>query len=1076
MIEIRFLGALSIVIDGHAVAALSSRGVSLLARLLLDGRGNPLLRSALAQSLWPDSDLAQARTNLRRELHGLRRAHACLDAAIQADAKSVAWVMPDGADFDIDSLAVALAQIDQVPHAEPLRQLACRLLALERGELLAGLNDSWVIERRRELQAELDLGFESLAVRLQGAGEAALALRLGERWLRRDPVCEPAYRLAMWAHAELGSRAGLAATWRRCRQQLRDELGVDPDAQTKALFRRLQTGATGAATGWSDKPVSLAGRGDVWQVLSERWRALADGAHLVVLTGEPGAGKTALASAFADAVRSDGGMALAARAFSAAGLMPFAPIRDWLSHDAMRDALAGLSAAQREILDRVLLAADDPGRAPDAAAPGPGARKALFDTIAAAIDGAGMPLLLLLDDLQWCDEDSLQAVLYLFERAARLPVLLICTLREFEAGCDSLALRLIDLLSAGGQLTSVGLPGLSLDETHELVDRVSRDLDSALLEEPEVERIHRQSGGNPLFAIELARSLARFGSQGPGVSARLDGMIRQRVAVLPESVRQLACLAAVTGGEFTESVLERATGDSERVIDGLDQLWRAGLVTDLGGGRYMFAHDCVRESIYAGLGPAQRRQLHRSIGAALLLGERALSVCGEIAHHCEMSGAHDEALPWIVRAAEAATQSLACRETIRLARRGLLLLDTLPDEPGHQRTRLQLLLSMGHASLTSDGYAGDQMREIRDQIEATLPRIDDERIRFMAVERLRHYYGNRHTIRALALAGELVTIADRLGSDEHRISARRSLAFSQFQMGAFRECIESAGAACAIGRDALAHRRLDARRPTVHLAIVSGLLAGALWMSGRCHESDQQLSESQALPMEHMRPDSQAYVRHFRVLNAMLRDDVEAVRPHLSWFRQINRHDPLPVTSLLEADYSSWLRGRAGEFDAAIDQQMVSITIASEKGLGMLQPQRFAWLARWQREASRADDALASIGQGLTTAERLNERFWDAELHRLRALVLADLGHPSVEVLAQFDLAERTAIGQHAVQLQLRVVASRAGYLASLGERRAALSALRPLIVRYDDCRPMQEFAILLELAGAIATEEAGRM
>ena len=228
MLVVRLLGGVGITVDGQAVGGLATRSLSLLARLLIDGRAAPLLRVDLAQSFWPDSHAAQARTNLRRELHALRAAPPVLAGCIRADTTTVAWHMPETADFDVGRFDALRAALDADPAPERLAAAAAELLAIDRGELLAGLEGQWVDERRREHAAALRAAYGQLAQACLAAGDTGAVDRLCGRWLSHDCTSEAAFRLLMQAHAKAGNRGALVQVWGRCCRVLEDELGTQP--------------------------------------------------------------------------------------------------------------------------------------------------------------------------------------------------------------------------------------------------------------------------------------------------------------------------------------------------------------------------------------------------------------------------------------------------------------------------------------------------------------------------------------------------------------------------------------------------------------------------------------------------------------------------------------------------------------------------------------------------------------------------------------------------------------------------------------------------------------------------------
>ncbi len=237
MLEFRLLGHFAVSVDGKPLTVPSRLGQSLLAYLLLT-RSTPHRREKLAGLFWPDTSETKARRSLRHELWRLRKA---LDAS-SPPASDV--LLSDDLCLGIDpqvaySLDVALFE----------RAAACQTaddligaLDVYQGDLLPDFYDEWVNVERERLNALLEEQMERLLEQFSGERRWKETLPWAERWIALGKSPEPAYRALMLAHSALGNRSRVASVYERCVAALKDDLGVEPSEQTRALFERLSRG------------------------------------------------------------------------------------------------------------------------------------------------------------------------------------------------------------------------------------------------------------------------------------------------------------------------------------------------------------------------------------------------------------------------------------------------------------------------------------------------------------------------------------------------------------------------------------------------------------------------------------------------------------------------------------------------------------------------------------------------------------------------------------------------------------------------------------------------------------------
>ena len=477
------------------------------------------------------------------------------------------------------------------------------------------------------------------------------ALAYAERLLRADPLREETCRLLMRLHDARGDAARALRVYHACAAALERELGVEPSPATRAAYEALLPGAH-RTTDESGQAL-LIGRAEERARLTRLWRAAEDGhARLVLVTGEPGIGKSRLVEELRSWCAHRGAATAEARSYEAEGALAYGPVVAWLRSEALAPRRVRLDPGRLRELSRVL--PEVPGTPQPL--PADEQRQRLFDAIVRAILCAAAPVLLVADDLQWADEQTLQFLHYLLRSEPRARLLVAATARSEDA--DQLT-QLVAGLRALDRIEEIELERLSRGETGVLAERFT----GRALPEDEVERLFAETEGNPLFVIETLRAGA--------LSPRVQAVIESRMARLSSAARDVASLAASVGREFTADVLARASdlGD-DALVGALDELWRRRIVRVRAPDGYDFTHDRIRDVTYRSLAPAQRRRAHVRIARALAAGSADAAL---VAAQLDRGGAADEAVTWYERAAEDALRMHADAEAVRALRRALEL-------------------------------------------------------------------------------------------------------------------------------------------------------------------------------------------------------------------------------------------------------------------------------------------------------------------------------------------------------------------------------------------------------------------
>lgn len=453
---------------------------------------------------------------------------------------------------------------------------------------------------------------------------------------------------------------------------------------------------------------ALVGRGPVLATARAALdEAMAGAGQLLLISGEPGIGKSALLAALAEEAATRGARVLRGNCWDGGGTPAYWPWTQVL-REAERHGLE-LGPAARLLATSAPRA---PGSAESADAPDPlEARFQLLDAVGAVLArlAAEAPLVVTMDDLQWADEPSLQLLDFVAHRIGAEAVLLVGAYRDAEAG------PVLHAVAGGRQ--QLPLVGLTSDDVRALMVSVATAHDLPPPPGPLVAEVWRRSGGNPFFARELTRLVVAQGGwargsakgravpdTGPAVPDSVRDTLERRLARLSQPCAELLAVAAVAGLEVREELLSRVVPFDAEGPSLPELLAEAAgarvLVAPLDvSGRYQFVHDLYRETIQSGLTPAERCSLHLAVGRALesLRAEGGDVHLAEVAAHLLASGAEEalsDAVRYSAAAAAEAMSRLGYEDARRHYERALAAWDRAGGDPAQ---RLELLLGLADA-------------------------------------------------------------------------------------------------------------------------------------------------------------------------------------------------------------------------------------------------------------------------------------------------------------------------------------------------------------------------------------------
>ena len=419
-IAIRLFGEVGGAVDGHVIPVLATpRMTRLLARLVLLEADVWVSREQLARELWPDSDAAQARTNLRKLIHNLRRSLPGPPHVVDAAGDRVRWSAGPAVWVDVVAFLDALAQGDPAGAMGSFGGDCCRAVTTTGSSPSASGCGAWPSRRSR---ASPIRPTPRAVIPRSSSTPGACTI---------DPLHERACRLLMQALTRQGERGEALRSYERLAERLGTELGVAPEPVTTAMADRLRrAGQEECVTS------ALVGRTAEWQAAHDAWRAASGGrAGVLCVAGEAGIGKSRLVEELARRVARDGDAVVYSRAYEAASRPPWGSVIDWLRSGPVATCLDTLDPACLTELARLLpeLRLAHPGLPVAPPATDPGRRHHLLVAGCRGLLATGRPLLLVVDDLQWCDADTVELCEILVRSAPSAPVLIVATVRDEEA-------------------------------------------------------------------------------------------------------------------------------------------------------------------------------------------------------------------------------------------------------------------------------------------------------------------------------------------------------------------------------------------------------------------------------------------------------------------------------------------------------------------------------------------------------------------------------------------------------------------------------------------------------------------
>jgi class 3 adenylate cyclase/predicted ATPase len=812
----------------------------------------------------------------------------------------------------------------------------------------------------------------------------------------------------------------------------------------------------------------LVGREQEVGLLVERWQHATEGmGQVVVLTGEAGIGKSRLVQVLRNQIGGPAATCIECRCSPHTQHSALYPVIAHLEralafarHDTpadklhkLEDALASYAVPLADLvpLFAVLFSLSPPEHSPPLTLTPQQQRQKTLEALLTWLwqETDKHPVLCIVEDLHWVDPSTLEFLNLLVDQSSTARILVLLTCRpEFTVPWPSRA-----------HLTSLTLTRLPRPQVEHMVASVAG---AKALPRDVMQQIVAKTDGIPLFVEELTKTVLESGLlrehadhyelTGPlpalAIPATLQDSLMARLDRL-STVKTVAQLGATLGRQFAYDLLQAVSPlDEDTLQQGLRQLVEAALLYQQGTppqAAYIFKHALIQDAAYQSLLRSTRQHYHQRIVQVLetQFAEIVETQPELLAHHCTEAGLPEQAIPYWQRAGQHASNRSAYLEAVNHFTTGIELLTTLPETPARTQHALTLYTALGAALLVTKGQAAPEVEHAYTQAYALCQQVGETPQLFPVLFGLWRYYGSRpqfHTAREL---GEtLLRLAQRADDPTLMVIAHYALGVTWMWLGALpaaRLHLEEGSARytpdqrCApvfqIGHD-----------PGVGCRQFAAL---TLWLLGYPQQALARLHDTLVLAHALSHPYSLAQARCMAAIISQCRRDVPAVHEQAEAAVALSTAQGFPFWAALGTVSRGWALAMQGQGEEGVTQVHQGLAAWRASGAALIVPFLCTVLADVADHLDHTADGLQALAEAHTLVEQQEERWWEAEIYRLRGVLL--LRHPGTlqaEAETWLQRALDIARRQEAKSLELRAATSLARLWHRQGKREQARQLL----------------------------------
>ncbi|MEH2537576.1 MULTISPECIES: adenylate/guanylate cyclase domain-containing protein [unclassified Bradyrhizobium] len=815
----------------------------------------------------------------------------------------------------------------------------------------------------------------------------------------------------------------------------------------------------------------LVGREEEIELLVERWIQARSGAgQVILLSGEPGIGKSRLTAALLERVRGEPHVRLSCSCSAHHQDSALHPTIVQLEHAAgfergdtpkmkLRKIEALLSPTSSTIAGLPLIAELLHIPADDLYSPSvlnPQRKKEeTFELLLhqLVVLAQSQPVLLVYEDVHWIDPSSREFLDRVVDRVADLPVLLLITFRpEFQAPWIGQS-----------HVTMLALSRLDRRQGATLVQCVAG---GKALPGHTAEEIIERSDGVPLFIEELTKAVVEAqASRHNGVDASaatsrsaltvpatLHASLLARLDRLGPGPKKMAQIGAAIGREFSYELLAAVVAFTEREAqDSLARLVHSELVFQYGTppeAAYSFKHALVQDAAYSTLLRSDRQRLHARIAGALK-GDFPDRVAREpelLAHHYTEACQIERAVGYWLKAGESAAQRSANLEAIRHLTRGLEALNTLPENFERDRQELAFQIAIGTPMIAVYGYSAPQTGAAYGRARALCERLGEAEPLVATLSGEFVYYFVRGDYSAMRrLTDEACRVAERLPSPLIRLASHRLAGITAMHFGEFAEARSEFEAILRL-YDARRHRSQPVHY--VHDPKVSALtyLAPVLWILGFPEQARRSSTAAFHCAAELDQANLTAHVHNFAGagLDELL-GDVSGVKAHAEAIIELADRHSLGYWRVNGLILRGWAMVQQGAPESGIALMCENTERRAALGVSWYQARYLCMLAAAYAQVGQAEPGLRIVAEVEYLIANNHEHMWEGEVTRIKGELMRVQGRSASEIEACLARAMTITRAQGAKSLELRAARSLARLWCDLGRRKDACALLAPL-------------------------------
>jgi predicted ATPase/class 3 adenylate cyclase len=818
----------------------------------------------------------------------------------------------------------------------------------------------------------------------------------------------------------------------------------------------------------------LVGREEEVGLLLARWAQVKDGAGRVVwLSGEAGIGKSRLLQVLKDHVAMEQHLRWECRCSPYYQNSAFYPLIDlwrrllgWTNQETPADklhklevALASYDVSLPEVVPLVaaLISLPLPDHYPPLNLPPQQLKQKILEAVLSVLQAlaARQPMLFIVEDLHWADPSTLELLSLLMERGPTARILTLLVFRpEFHPPWERRV-----------PVTSIALVRLPQHQTEVMVERVvgGKELPAEVRQQ-----IVAKTDGVPLFVEELTKMVLESGwlrerdgayeLTGPlpvlAIPATLQDSLMARLDRLA-TVKEVAQLGATLGRAFPYELLQAiAPWDEATLQRALARLVETELLYQRGippQATYLFKHALIQEVAYQSLLRSRRQQAHQRIAQVLEMQFPDLTQTQPelLAHHYTEAGLSVPALPYWQRAGERALQRSANLEAISHLTKGLEVLRTLAETPERAQQELVMQITLGPALIAAKGYAAPDVADAYTRARELCRQVGETPQLFPALWGLWVFaFSRAELLTARELGEQLFRLAQRLRAPALLMEAHQALGQTLFFLGELTAAQAHAEQGVSL-YDPRQHRTQAFLYGSFDPRVVClSYAAWAWWSLGYPDQALKQSHEALALGQELAHPPSLAAVLHYAGLLHLFRREVQAVQAKAEIAMHLSTEQGLPYWKAVTTLVRGWALAAQGQFAEGIGLMHQGLSDRRAMGTELARPLHLAMMAEAYGQARQPAQGLTLLVEALTAMQSTSERWWEADLYRLKGeLLLAQSADHTAEAEICFHQALDVARRQRAKSLELRATLS----LSRLWQRQDKRAAARQLLAAIYD-------------------------